>query len=89
MNYDSRSRVRDCRELSYGDDVEAWNNGRLHHHGKVIETYPSMGLFWILDARTGTRRLLDVEALDIVRQLPASQLVGSTSGYGPRTGQNI
>jgi hypothetical protein len=81
MNQYSRSRVRDCGELSYGDEVDAWHNGRLHHHGRVIETYPSMGMFWILDARTGTRRLLDVEALDIVRQLPASQSAASNSEW--------
>lgn len=71
MNEDNRSKVRDCGELSYGDEVDAWHNGRLYHHGRVTQTYPGMGLFWILDARTGARRLLDVDALDIIRQLPA------------------
>lgn len=80
MNPDSRSRVRDCRDLSYGDDVDAWHNGKLYHRGRVIQTYPSMGMFWILDARTGIRRLLDVDAWDIVRPLPASRLAGSASG---------
>lgn len=77
MNEDSRSKVRDCRELAYGDEVDAWHNGRLYHQGRVTETYPGMGLFWILDARTGTRRLLDVEALDIIRHDPAHRRVRS------------
>jgi hypothetical protein len=79
MTEDSRVRIRDCGELSFGDEVDAWLNGRIYHHGRVIETYPSMGLFWILDARTGARRLLDVEALVIVRQLP----VPPTATSGP------
>ncbi|MBP1232675.1 hypothetical protein JOE40_002319 [Arthrobacter sp. PvP102] len=33
----------------------------------MTETIPSTDLFWIVDSRTGARKLLDVEALDIVR----------------------
>ncbi|WP_258073876.1 hypothetical protein [Arthrobacter sp. Y81] len=33
----------------------------------MTETIPSMDLFWIVDSRTGARKLLDVEALEIVR----------------------
>ncbi|WP_235506076.1 hypothetical protein [Arthrobacter sp. Leaf337] len=33
----------------------------------MTETIPSTDLFWIVDSRTGARKLLDVEALEIVR----------------------
>jgi len=67
--------IRTCGELAAGDHIEAWHNGKLFHRGRVTQTIPLMELFWILDARTGTRKLLDVEALDIVR-------CGPTSGFG-------
>ena len=59
--------IRTCGELAAGDQIEAWHNGKLFHRGRVTQTIPLMELFWILDARTGARKLLDVEALDIVR----------------------
>ncbi|MGY2745941.1 hypothetical protein [Arthrobacter sp. UYCu723] len=65
----SGSKVRDCGELSLEDEVGA--TAGLPSRG-AMQTFPGMGLFWIMDARTGARRLLDVEALDIVRQLPVA-----------------
>lgn len=59
--------VRTCSELSAGEEIEAWHKGRLFHRGHVAETIPSTDLFWIVDSRTGARKLLDVEALEIVR----------------------
>ena len=53
--------------LQPGDYIEAWHNGKLFHQGRVTDVVPKLDLFWILDARTGTRRLLDPEALEIVR----------------------
>jgi hypothetical protein len=53
--------------LQPGDHIEAWHNGKLFHQGRVTDVVPQLDLFWILDARTGTRRLLDPEALEIVR----------------------
>lgn len=67
--------IRTCGELATGDHIEAWHNGKLFHRGRVTQTIPLMELFWILDARTGARKLLDVEALDIVR-------CGPTPGFG-------
>lgn len=63
--------IRSCAQLATGDEVEAWHNGKLFHRGRVTQTIPLMELFWILDARTGARKLLDVEALEIVRRGPA------------------
>jgi hypothetical protein len=61
--------------LQPGDHIEAWHNGKLFHQGRVTDVVPQLDLFWILDARTGTRRLLDPEALEIVRVEP-------TPGHG-------
>jgi hypothetical protein len=60
-------RVRTGAELSVGDEIEAWHNGKLFHRGCVSQTVASMDLVWIRDARTGARRLIDVEALVIIR----------------------
>ena len=54
--------------LQAGDYIEAWHNGKLFHQGRVTDVVPKLDLFWILDARTGTRRLLDPEALEIIRR---------------------
>lgn len=59
--------VRDLGELASGDVIEAWHDGRRYNHGKVLQTVPSMGMFWILDAGSGIRRLVDFEALLILR----------------------
>ncbi|WP_224047762.1 hypothetical protein [Arthrobacter sp. NicSoilB4] len=65
-----------------GDEIEAWHNGRLFHRGKVIRTVAATDLFWILDERTGTRRLIDAEALVIVRvAVPAAgRAIAATFG---------
>lgn len=68
--------------LQPGDHIEAWHNGKLFHQGRVTDVVPQLDLFWILDARTGTRRLLDPEALDIVRVDPTPGLgAGAPRNY--------
>jgi hypothetical protein len=62
--------IRTCEALANGDEIEAWQNGRLLHSGRVIQTLPSMGMFWILCARTGARKLVDLEASEIIRVAP-------------------
>jgi hypothetical protein len=52
-----------------GDLIEAWHEGRRYNRGKVLQTVPSMGMFWILDTGSGTRKLVDFESL-LVRRLP-------------------
>ncbi|MCU1515841.1 MAG: hypothetical protein JWQ75_562 [Pseudarthrobacter sp.] len=54
-------------KLEAGDYIEAWHNGKLFHQGRVTDVVPRLDLFWILDARTGTRRLLDPEVLEIIK----------------------
>ncbi|WP_457973976.1 hypothetical protein [Arthrobacter sp. D1-17] len=60
-------RITDCRELRPGDVVEAHHNGLLYYAGKVTETVPVLGMFWILEIRTGTRKLIDPLAYVVVR----------------------
>ncbi|QNE15645.1 hypothetical protein [Pseudarthrobacter sp. NBSH8] len=50
-----------------GDHIEAWHNGKLFHKGQVTDVVRSLELIWIMDARTGTRKLLDPDALEIIR----------------------
>lgn len=59
--------IRSCSELSPGDRVEAWREGKLLHRGRVLAVVPELGLFWLKDARTGTRQLLDLEMLRVLR----------------------
>ncbi len=64
--------------LQVGDSIQAWHNGKLFHQGRVTDVVRSLELIWILDANTGTRKLLDPEALEIVRVEPIS--TGSITG---------
>ena len=59
--------IRTCDELTHGDEIEAWHGSRLLHRGRVSQTLPSMGMFWIVCARTGALKLVDVEASEIIR----------------------
>jgi hypothetical protein len=71
-------------QLQTGDYIEAWHNGKLFHQGRVTDVVPKLDLFWILDARTGTRRLLDPEALVIVRVAqPIAGKAGGTASPEP------
>lgn len=64
-------------QLRIGDNIEAWHRGKLFHSGRVTGVVPALDLFWILDARTGARKLLDPEALEIRHmEVPAEPLLG-------------
>lgn len=67
MTAEDARQVYSSGELAAGDEIEAWHNGKLFHRGKVIRTVRATDLFWIVDARTGMRRLIDTEALVILR----------------------
>lgn len=58
--------VLECSELSPGDRIEARREGKLLHRGPVLSVVPQMDLFWILDTRTGTRQLLDMDTLRVL-----------------------
>ncbi|MET3932897.1 hypothetical protein [Arthrobacter sp. OAP107] len=88
MNDDVTLEVQSSAELAVGDQVEAWHRGRLAHQGTVSSTLQDIDLFWIIDARTGTRRLLDLEQLS-VRRVPAGKAasaVGLSTGAGHSPG---
>ena len=74
MTAENEQQVLSVEELSVGDEIEAWHNGKLFHRGEVIRTVADTDLFWILDERTGLRRLIDAEALVIRRAVvPAAR----------------
>ncbi|MEO3934645.1 hypothetical protein WMO79_17755 [Micrococcaceae bacterium Sec7.4] len=76
--------VYSSEELSVGDGIEAWHNGKLFHRGEVIRTVAATDLFWILDDRTGTRRLIDTQALLILRaEAPAATHGSATLAAEP------
>ena len=60
------ARVRACSELAVGDQLVARRDGRVRYRGRVLAVIPALELFWILDARTGTRPLLDLEMLHVL-----------------------
>jgi hypothetical protein len=68
-------------KLQPGDYIEAWHNGKLFHQGRVTDVVPKLDLFWILDARTGTRRLLDPEALEVIRREDTATDGGTPRNY--------
>ena len=76
--------VRSGAQLAVGDEIEAWHRGRLAHRGTVSSTFRDIDLFWIIDARTGTRRLLDLEQLSVrrVQTGKGSGAVVHSSGTG-------
>ena len=51
--------------LKPGEFIEAWHNARLYHRGTVVKTVAGTDLFWLQD-ETGSRRLLDMESMEIV-----------------------
>ena len=83
MTAEVSQQVQSCGELSVGDQIEAWHNGKLFHRGEVVRTVAATDLFWILDERTGTRRLIDAEALVIVRAPVPGATYGSETPRGP------
>lgn len=67
-----------CRPetVCVGDEIEVWLGGRLEDTGTVSRTLPSVGMAWIVCARTGTLMLVDLADGDIVRVPAALRRVG-------------
>jgi hypothetical protein len=82
MMTDEDLEVRSCAELSEGEEIEAWHRGRLAHRGTVASTLEEIDLFWIIDARTGARRLLDLEQLS-VRRIPMGKPAAAVGSLKP------
>ena len=101
MTAEDEQQVLSCEELSVGDEIEAWHNGKLFHRGEVIRTVAATDLFWIVDERTGIRRLIDAEALVIRRAaVPAAKSSPATrsspaatrgpeANYGPMAASGV
>ncbi len=68
--------IDDWSQLAAGDRVEVWREDRLIHRGEVWAVIPHLNLFWVTDAGTGTRELLD---LDLLRALLCLILPGLSS----------
>ena len=83
MTAEGARQLHSGEELSVGDEIEAWHNGKLFHRGKVTRTVAATDLFWILDERTGARRLIDAEALVIFR------VAVTEAGYRPAAGSGV
>ncbi|MBT2552776.1 hypothetical protein [Arthrobacter sp. ISL-5] len=82
MMTDEDLEVRSCAELSAGEEIEAWHRGRLSHRGTVANILEDIDLFWIIDARTGARRLLDLEQLS-VRRVPVGKPAAAVGKLKP------
>jgi hypothetical protein len=82
MMTDEDLEVRSCAELSAGEEIEAWHRGRLAHRGTVASTLEQIDLIWIIDARTGARRLLDLEQLS-VRRIPMGKPAAAVGSLKP------
>ncbi|NVM95803.1 hypothetical protein [Arthrobacter wenxiniae] len=54
-------------ELHTGEYIEAWRGGRLLDAGTVSRMLPSVSMAWIVCARTGTLKLVDLETTVVVR----------------------
>jgi hypothetical protein len=67
MAFDPGLLVYNCADLVPGDEIQAWQDGRLFHMGTVTEVLPGMSLFWIHEYPLGERRLLDMTELDVIR----------------------
>lgn len=83
MTAEDARQVQSCEELVVGDQIEAWHNGKLFHRGEVVRTVPATDLFWILDEKTGTRRLIDAEALVILRVAVPAAAAGAPGRVAP------
>ena len=53
-------RVRSCKELVCGDEIQARVDDVVHFRGHVINVHQPMELFWAIDA-IGERRIIDFQ----------------------------
>ncbi|QHK20647.1 hypothetical protein GU243_13905 [Pseudarthrobacter psychrotolerans] len=58
-------RSYDFSHVCLGDLIEARQNQKVHHRGHIEEAHPELGVFWIQDTITGTRRLIDFDSFEI------------------------
>ena len=58
--------VSNCADLSVGDEIDVWSDGRLVH-GTVTDLLPHLGLFWIRETLLNERRVLDMAHVQVTR----------------------
>ncbi|MCB5292980.1 hypothetical protein [Arthrobacter sp. SO3] len=69
--HSDKFRPYDFSHLCLGDLIEARQNQRVHHRGHIEEAHPDLGVFWIQDTITGSRRLIDFDSFEIFFGRPA------------------
>lgn len=67
MFFDPNLQVRDCSDLSVGEQIQVWQGDRMYETGTVTDLFPAMGLFWIRERVLGERRLLQMSDFQIIR----------------------
>lgn len=67
MIFDPKLIVHDCADLCVGEQIHAWQAGKMLQTGIITDLLPAMGLFWIRERTLGERRLLDMNDLQITR----------------------
>ena len=59
--------VQDPARIRPGDRIEVWEQDHLRHVGTVGQCAPHLRLLWILEAGTGSRRLIPVHGYRLRR----------------------
>lgn len=72
--------VSDCADLTPGERVSVWRDGRLCHAGTVTDLLPDMGLFWIREEPLFERRLLDLSEVRVTRTVKPGRQEPETAG---------
>ncbi|WP_432246210.1 hypothetical protein ACRB8A_19520 (plasmid) [Arthrobacter sp. G.S.26] len=63
------------QDISVGDKILAWHNGKVYFRGVVVSTVRSLGLISIKCAEKGVVRLIDTTVLTVTKvDLPDSRL---------------
>jgi hypothetical protein len=53
--------------LQHGDLVDLHSEGKLHFSGYLDDAMPELHILWILEARTGERKMVSTDEYRIVR----------------------
>ena len=63
--------VLDPAGVRPGDRIEVWERESLLHVGTVGQSAPHLGILWILETGTGSRKLIPVHGYRLRRVPPA------------------
>jgi hypothetical protein len=62
----AEKRVETCHQLDAGTLIEARVKGQSMFEGKVVETLPTMRLFWAVSPG-GTRKIIELDEYEVYR----------------------